>query len=399
MTMKNSWQTKKLGEVGAIFSGNSINERVKKEKYSNLEEGLPFVATKDVDFETHFIDYNNGVRIPIGEKSFRVAHKNSVLICAEGGSSGKKIAFNNRDACFGNKLIAIETFESILPKFVYYWYLTPTFFEAFKYQMSGIIGGISIGNFKELTISFPPIVEQKRIVKILDEAFEKVAKAKENAEKNLKNSKELFESYLQSVFANPGREWEEKNLNEVCNVEYGYTEQAKNAGDFRFVRITDTDGYGMLTKDKKMYIDKFKESGKYLLNNGDLLMARTGASAGNVLLFESNEPSIFASYLIRLKFKKEILSKFYWYFSKSKLYWNQVDQLSVGSAQPQFNGGALRQIIFPFPKSLFEQKTIVKKLESLSQETRKLEKVYEKKLALLEELKKSVLRKVFAGEL
>lgn len=127
-------------------------------------------------------------------------------------------------------------------------------------------------------------------------------------------------------------------------------------------------------------------------------MARTGASAGNLLLFEGDEKAVFASYLIRMKFKKEILSKLYWYFSKSKLYWDQVGQLSAGSAQPQFNGGALKQIILPFPKSLSEQKSIVKRLDALSGETKRLEGIYKQKLSDLEELKKSVLKSAFAGK-
>jgi restriction endonuclease S subunit len=202
---------------------------------------------------------------------------------------------------------------------------------------------------------------------------------------------------LQGVFK--AKNLEQKNLSDICDVEYGYTEKAKVYGDYRFVRITDTDENGLLTEGNKMYVNSFKEAEKYFLNNGDLLMARTGASAGNVLFFESDEKSVFASYLIRMKFKKEILSKLYWYFSKSRIYWDQVRQLSAGSAQPQFNGGALKQIIFPHPISLKEQKSIVAKLDALSAETKKLEAIYRQKLADLEELKKSVLKKAFNGEL
>lgn len=203
-------------------------------------------------------------------------------------------------------------------------------------------------------IPLPPLPEQKRIVKKLDEVFEGVGRAKEIAEKNLKNSRELFESYLQSVFAHPEKEWEESNLNDACEVEYGYTTKAKSKGVYRLVRITDTDEYGLLTKENKMYTDSFKGTDKYILHSGDLLMARTGASAGNVLFFESDEDSVFASYLIRMKFKKDIMSKLYWYFSKSRLYWDQVKQLSAGSAQPQFNGGALKQIVFSYPKGIVD---------------------------------------------
>ena len=74
---------------------------------------------------------------------------------------------------------------------------------------------LDLAHLKLISISYPLLSEQKRIVKILDEAFEKIEKAKINAEKNLKNSKEIFESYLQNVFANPGKDWEEKKLGDV----------------------------------------------------------------------------------------------------------------------------------------------------------------------------------------
>ena len=98
--MKTNWQTQTLGEIGNIFSGNSINEKVKKTKYVDLEKGMPYVATKDVSYENE-INYDNGVKIPHEELTkFRIAHKNSVFICAEGGSAGRKLAFNIQDACF-----------------------------------------------------------------------------------------------------------------------------------------------------------------------------------------------------------------------------------------------------------------------------------------------------------
>ena len=74
-----------------------------------------------------------------------------------------------------------------------------------------------------IEISFPPINEQKRIVAILDKAFSAIDKAKQNAEANLKNAKEVFESYLQNVFENKGEGWEEKKLKEMqeCARAYG----------------------------------------------------------------------------------------------------------------------------------------------------------------------------------
>ena len=114
------WELTKLGEIGNIFSGNSINAKTKKEKFLNISSGLPYVATKDISYDS-IIDYDNGVKIPEKElRNFRIAHKNSIFICAEGGSAGRKLAFNTKVVCFVNKLFALEAFDFIEPKFVYY---------------------------------------------------------------------------------------------------------------------------------------------------------------------------------------------------------------------------------------------------------------------------------------
>ncbi|OGW74854.1 MAG: hypothetical protein A3J72_09370, partial [Nitrospirae bacterium RIFCSPHIGHO2_02_FULL_40_19] len=258
---------------------------------------------------------------------------------------------------------------------------------------------LRLSDIQEIIILLPSFHEQKRLAKVLDEVFEKTAKAKENAEKNLQNSRELFESYLQSVFANPGDGWEEKKLGEIANIEYGFTNKAKGVGDYRYVRITDIDKNGNLEKENKVFINLSEETKKFLLKDGDLLMARTGATYAKVLLYQNFEKSVFASYLIRISFKMNIINKLYWYFSKSRIYWDQAHKLSSGSAQPQFNGGALKELIFYFPKYLHDQKSIIAKLDTLSAETKKLEAIYQQKLADLDELKKSVLQKAFNGDI
>ncbi|MFZ2412366.1 MAG: restriction endonuclease subunit S, partial [Candidatus Methanoperedens sp.] len=210
------WEVKKLGDIGKIYNGNSINEKVKKDKYTDVDEGLPFIATKDVSY-VNIIDYDNGIKIPFEEKEqFKIAPKNTVLICAEGGSAGRKIGFTNQDICFGNKLFALTTNENIESRYVFYYYFSSSFQKQFSLSLAGLIGGVSMNKFKEIEIPTPSLPEQKRIVANLDEAFESIAKAKKNAEKNRKNAKEIFESYLQSVFENKGEGWEEKTLGEIC---------------------------------------------------------------------------------------------------------------------------------------------------------------------------------------
>jgi type I restriction enzyme, S subunit len=157
--------------------------------------------------------------------------------------------------------------------------------------------------------------------------------------------------------------WEMKKLGDVADVEYGFTDKSTEKGHYRYVRITDIDKNGELISTEKKYINFSKEAESFIIQKNDLLMARTGATFAKVLLFNDEEPSVFASYLIRINFKIEFENKLYWYFSKSKSYWEQANNLQTGAAQPHFNGAALKQIEFSFPKSLAEQQRIVAYLD------------------------------------
>ena len=163
-----SWEWVKLGNLGNIFNGNSINKTLKSQKYEKIEKGLDYIATKDIDKESSLINYNNGIKIPFNEPKFKIACTHSVLICSEGGSAGKKIAYNDREICFGNKLFVLESYIPKISKYMFYTYKSTMFYSQFASKMTGIIGGISSNNFKELLIPLPPLEEQKRIVEKID---------------------------------------------------------------------------------------------------------------------------------------------------------------------------------------------------------------------------------------
>ena len=188
-----SWEWVRLSTANDMYTGNSINENEKKQKYSGLSDGYFYIGTKDVGFD-HTINYDNGVRIPYDNEKFRIAPQNSILLCVEGGSAGRKISFTNQDVCFGNKLCCFVSF-GVDYKFLYYYLQSPLFQSAFKENTTGIIGGVSVNTLKSMFLPIPPLNEQLRIVKEITK-LEPFIDGYRIAEENLAKLNQTFPDLL-----------------------------------------------------------------------------------------------------------------------------------------------------------------------------------------------------------
>ena len=165
-----SWREYRIEEVVECYTGNSISAAEKSQKYTRLDEGLDYIATKDVEGWHGGIDYASGVKIPYGEPKFKIAPKGSVLICAEGGSAGRKIGVLEKDVNFGNKLICcVPDPKTVAQMFLFRVFQSSQFHNAFKGEMTGIIGGISLSKFKSLSVRVPGIETQHEIAAKIDE--------------------------------------------------------------------------------------------------------------------------------------------------------------------------------------------------------------------------------------
>ena len=167
-----NWILSTLDSVSNLYTGNSINATEKKKYFSGVD-GVNYIATKDVNFDST-INYDNGIRIPDRYLSkFKISYSNSVLLCLEGGSAGRKIGLLEQDVCFGNKLCSLSFYYGE-NKWLYYFLQSPQFLSDFQESKSGIIGGVSIKNLGNITISLPPQKEQKCTSSKVEKLFEKV---------------------------------------------------------------------------------------------------------------------------------------------------------------------------------------------------------------------------------
>ena len=245
---------------------------------------------------------------------------------------------------------------------------------------------LSGGKLKEVGIPVPPLPEQRRIVGLLDEAFAAIATAKANAEKNLQNAREIFESHLNEVFAKKGEGWVVTTLDKIStnldsrrvpitkNVRssgeypyYGASGIVDHVADYIFEGdnlLVSEDGANLLARSTPI---AFSVSGKYWVNNH-----------AHILHFENIATQRFAElYLESIK----------------------LDEYITGAAQPKLNQKALNSIPILIPRFVETQAKIVASIKSLQEETQRLSAIYSRKLAALEELKQALLHRAFSGEL
>jgi type I restriction enzyme S subunit len=167
------WREYRIDDIATCYTGNSISAAEKSQRYKGLKEGLDYIATKDVEGWHGGINYETGVKVPFDEVKFKIAPAGSVLICAEGGSAGRKIGVLEKDVNFGNKLICcVPVSDVVCQKYIFRVFQSPAFHAAFKSEMTGIIGGISLSKFKSLLIRAPGLQLQQEIVAKVDKLME-----------------------------------------------------------------------------------------------------------------------------------------------------------------------------------------------------------------------------------
>jgi type I restriction enzyme S subunit len=398
--MSKEWEVKTLGSlcdfVRGPFGGSLKKSCFKTSGYAVYEQQHAiYDQFEDIRY---FIDESKYQEM----KRFELFSGDLIMSCS--GTMGKVAIVPDGipKGIINQALLKLSPRKDIIAEFLKYWMNSPNFQnELVKLSLGVAIKNVaSVKVLKEIQIYLPLIPEQKRIVAILDEAFEGIDSAIANTEKNLANSREIFESYLNAIFTQKEDGWVEKKLEDICEVKDGTHDSPKYVENgIPFITQKNIRENGLIFENIK-FISSSDHEKFYSRSNvayGDILISMIGANRGMACIVDQDR--IFSIKNVGLiKASKNINGYFLLYFLKSGKAQMYVEDASRGGAQPFIGLGKLRE----FPVSVApqdSQATIVIKLDELYNETQRLEAIYRQKIAALNELKQSILQKAFTGEL
>lgn len=394
------WQTKKLADICDFYNGLW---KGKTPPFINVGVIRNTNFTKDCN-----LDDSEIAQLDVEKKLFekRKLQFGDLVVEKSGGGPkqpvGRMVIFNKKsgDYSFSNftSTIRIKNPKEIdfnyLHKILYLKYISG---ETQKMQSHSTgIRNLNINLFKNIDINFPDMSEQKRIVKKLDKIFENIEKAKENTEKSLHNCKEIFENYLNNIFCE--NNWEVVKLSNIADYFNGLTYSPKNVSSEGTIVLRSSNIQNDSLDMSDLVRVKSKVKDKLIVQHGDILMcSRNGSKrliGKTAKIDRLTEKMTFGTFMmiIRSKYNPYLL-----WFLRSKEFRKQVSG-GENTMINQITRYMLDSVRLPLPKNN-ELNKLVSNIEILFEQTKKIGENYEKKLLLLDELKKSVLQKTFAGEL
>jgi type I restriction enzyme S subunit len=392
--MKN-WEVKKLGDVCSFFNGQAHEKCIDENgKYKLINS--KFVSSEGENFKR-----TNNALSPL--------FVNDIVMVMSDVPNGKTLAkcfiVDNDDTYTLNQRICVIRSKNFDTRFLYYQ------LNRNKYLLSFDNGENQSNLRKDDILNYelfvPPLAEQKRIVAILDEAFAALSKAKANAEQNLKNAKELFDSYIEGLFLNLFQTKETKTISELAKVIGGFSFKSgdfKKEGKYQVIRMGNVRHGVIRENESPIFIDTIDDKvlTKALLLPNDVIITQTGTKNkrdyGFTVIIEKKN-YLLNQRIASIRFSDKYLPKFFLYYSWTNVFRDQYFENETGTVgQGNVGISAITDAEVPFIP-VMEQKLIVDKIDGLITETQKLEAIYQTKINDLEELKKSVLQKAFSGEL
>lgn len=396
--MERNFNLKDLFHIGS-------SKRVLKSQWQSY--GVPFYRGREITklSQDGYVDNELFISEELYKEyseKFGAPAANDIVVTAIGTIGNSYIVRDGDKFYFKDaSVLWLKRNSEVLSEYVNFWLQSSLMKDQLDEGNGATVDTLTINKLKNLLIYIPSITEQKRIVAILDQIFADIEQARANTEQNLKNARELFESYLQQVFSQRGDGWVERSLKDIA-LDFGRGKSKHRPrndpylydGHYPFIQTGDVRNSEHLIVN---YSSTYNENGlaqSKLWPKGTICITIAANIAETGILdfdacFPDSVIGIVVNPDVTLASYVEYLLQSFKLFLKSK---------GQGSAQDNINIGTFNDLLFPFP-SIEAQKEIVDSLGVLMRSVQDLELGYTAKLNQLDELKKSILHKAFSGEL
>ena len=398
--MKAGWETKPLADVCQIKPPKAeARQRI------SGKELVSFVPMEALGIDQKFLVPTQTKPLEDVAGSYTYFADGDVLLakitpCFENGKLGIADALTNGIGFGSSEYIVFRPSPAVDKEWLYYFLSRQSFREEGAAQMSGAVGHKRVSKefIESYPIPVPPLPEQHRIVALLDEAFDGIATARANAEKNLQNARALFESHLQKVFTQRGEEWIEKRLGDVFTTATGTTPPKSNAdfyGDF-IPLVKPPELCNELIDSASDGLSEDGAAVARLLPQKSILVSCIG-NLGKVGL--NTVPVAFNQQINAiLPDESHAIPEFMFFQTLAPVFKEQLESLASGTTVPIVNKSKFNSVGVVLPP-LPIQRSVAAQFSLLREETQRLESLYQRKLAALDELKQSLLHQALIGHL
>ncbi len=368
---------------------------------TNDPDGVNWIKISDATASGKFIYATKEKIKPSGVQRSRLVKPGDFLL-SNSMSFGRPYIMQTT-GCIHDGWLVLSDYEKYFDQgFLYHLLGSPVVFEQFDRLAAGsTVRNLNIELASRVVLPVPPPPEQQRIVTLLDEAFDGIATARANAEQNLQNARALFESHLQSVFSQRGEGWVDQTLNQICIVERGSSPRpikeyfTTKPDGVNWIKIGDTEEGGKYVHSTGQKITPEGAKQSRFVKEGDFILTNS-MSYGRPYIMKTSGCIHDGWFVLRLNVSLD--TDFFYYLLSSPVVQSQFARLASGSVVKNISGDLVKQTVLPIPP-LDQQHAIAKRVRELSEETQRLESIYQRKLAALDALKKSLLHQAFSGQL
>jgi type I restriction enzyme S subunit len=393
--VKAGWTSKPIGDVFKVVNGGTPKTGVA----SNWDGPHAWITPAEMgNLDTPYISESRRTLTDEGLRTGAELVPAGSIILSSRAPIGH-LVINEIPMAFNQGCKGLIPSLAIDTKFAYYFLLTNVpLLESLG--TGATFKELSGGKLKEVLFHFPELAEQHRIVTLLDEAFADIATAKANAEKNLQNARELFESYLDASLGQRNESWTEKALQDIGSTQTGSTpktsDHANYGNAFPFIKPGDFAPDGTLDYENDGLSAQGAANARKVSANS-VLMVCIGATIGKCgyadrEITTNQQINAFTP-------NAGVDKKFIYYQMLTKRFQDRVIHASGQATLPIINKSKWSALTVFLPATLGEQEAIAEKLDAVREETQRLEVIYRQKLTALDDLKKSLLQQTFSGQL